>query len=173
MKRLAFFIALLVIWLLLTWSWSSQSEKSFLHSWQQEELLVGIVLSLGLALVLGSLYKDEPKRLFQPARWFHFLLYVPYFFYYCIKANLDVAYRVLHPDLPIRPGIVKVTTSLETDVAKTFLANSITLTPGTLTVDIRGQDLFVHWINVVGRDTEERTEIIVRRFERMLARIFE
>ena len=161
MKRLAFFAVLLIIWALLTLSLNSQ------------QVVVGIVLCLALALVLGSLYRDEPKRLFQPLRWFYFLLYVPYFFYYCVKANLDVAYRVLHPDLPIRPGIVKVTTTLETDVAKTFLANSITLTPGTLTVDIKGKNLFVHWINVAGRDTEERTEMIVRRFERLLARIFE
>jgi len=161
MRILAFFIALLVIWLLLTWSIDSQ------------ELIAGIVLCVGLAMALGNIYKQEPKRLFQPRRWFYFLVYVPYFIYCCIKANFDVAYRVLHPDLPIRPGIVRVTTRLKSDVAKTFLANSITLTPGTLTVDIVGQDLFVHWINVAADDPRERTDIIVRRFEGLLARIFE
>ena len=161
MKRLAFFLALLLLWLLLTWS----------LDWQ--EVLVGIVVCVALGAVLGSMYGQRVAHIFEARRWFYFLLYVPYFIYYCLKANLDVAYRVIHPDLPIRPGIVKVTTSLKTDMAKTFLANSITLTPGTLTVDIEDQDLFVHWINIGTDDPDERTEVIVRRFEGLLARIFE
>jgi multicomponent Na+:H+ antiporter subunit E len=84
-----------------------------------------------------------------------------------------VAYRVLHPDVPIRPGIVKVSTTLETRLARTFLANSITLTPGTLTVDIDGQDLYVHWIYVHTDDPEEQTRQIVRRFEGFLKKVFE
>jgi multicomponent Na+:H+ antiporter subunit E len=84
-----------------------------------------------------------------------------------------VAYRVLHPDMPIRPGIVKVRTDLESEMAKTFLANSITLTPGTLTVDIDGSDLYIHWINVVGEGVEAHSDLIVRRFEKLLRRVFE
>ncbi len=98
---------------------------------------------------------------------------MPYFAYYCVRANFDVAYRVLHPNVPIRPGIVRVRTELTSDLAKTFLANSITLTPGTLTIDIDGQDFYVHWINIESDDPEEQTEIIIRRFERMLKEIFE
>ena len=93
--------------------------------------------------------------------------------YLCVRSNLDVAYRVLHPDMPIRPGIVKVRTTLKSEIAKTFLANSITLTPGTLSVDIDGQDLYVHWINVRGEDPEEHTAEIVKPFEGLLRRIFE
>jgi len=160
-KRLAYFIALGIIWLLLTWSLDPQ------------ELLAGAVLAGGLAFVLARLYPDRTLKLFQPLRWLWFVFYVFYFFYYCIKANLDVAYRVLHPDVPIRPGIVKVRTELQTDIAKTFLANSITLTPGTLTIDIDGADLFIHWINITTDDRNEQTAIIVKRFERILRRIFE
>jgi multicomponent Na+:H+ antiporter subunit E len=90
-------------------------------------------------------------------------------------ANIDVAYRVLHPALPIKPGIVKVKTSLKTDTALTFLANSITLTPGTMSVDIDTDNgfLYVHWINVKDKDVEAATKIIVERFENILAKIFE
>jgi len=161
MRRLAFFVALLVVWLLLTWTLDGQ------------EVIVGVILCVALAALLGSIFTRDPTRLFQPKRWFYFLIYVPYFITYCVKANLDVAYRVIHPNLPIRPGIVKVTTNLKTDIAKTFLANSITLTPGTLTVDISGQDLFIHWINIDTDDAQERTDTIVRRFEGLLARVFE
>jgi len=160
MRRLILFVVLFGLWLLLVWSTDS------------EDLIAGFLLALIIASVFGSVFLSEPRRLFAPVRWFLFLCYVPYFLYWCIRANFDVAYRVVHPDLPIRPGIVKVRTRLKSDLAKTFLANSITLTPGTLTVDIRGQDLYVHWINI-SEKPEAWEQVIVRRFEPILARIFE
>ena len=160
MQKLILFVVLLGLWLLLVWQITAQ------------DLIAGIVIALLIAVVFGSVFLVEPKRIFAPKRWLLFLFYVPYFLYYCIRANLDVAYRVIHPDLPIRPGIVKVQTRLKSDLAKTFLANSITLTPGTLTVDIKGQVLYVHWINVSGKP-EEWTRQIVQRFEPILAEIFE
>ena len=109
----------------------------------------------------------------SPRRLFWLLVYIPYFFYYLLKANFDVLYRVLHPDLPINPGIVKILTGLSSDMGKSFLANSITLTPGTLTVDIDGEYLYVHWINVTTQDIEEASKIISGRFEKIIRRIFE
>ncbi len=102
-----------------------------------------------------------------------FLWYLPIFLWECIKANMDVAYRVLHPKMPIKPGIVKVKTKLKTDIAKTFLANSITMTPGTLSVDIKDEFLYIHWIYVRDEGMEKATEIIVDKFEKHLKRIFE
>jgi len=136
-------------------------------------VLAGVVLSI---VVGASLYRALPPRtykLLSPRRWLFMALYLPYFLYYCIKANLDVAVRVIHPDVPIRPGIVKVSTTLTTDMGKTFLANSITLTPGTLTVDVDGQDFYVHWINIDTDDPARRTAEICGRFEPLLRRIFE
>ena len=107
--------------------------------------------------------------------WYFFVHYLPVFVWECFKANLDVAYRVLHPRLPINPGIVKVKTELKSDTALTFLANSITLTPGTMSVDIDSANgiLYVHWINVKATDVEQATNIIVKRFERILKNIFD
>ncbi|HHH78266.1 MAG TPA: cation:proton antiporter, partial [Thermoplasmatales archaeon] len=63
------------------------------------------------------------------------------------KANFDVAYRVITGK--INPGIVKMSPGLKSDTALTFLANSITLTPGTLSVDTDDEkNLYVHWINI-------------------------
>jgi len=160
MRRLILFVALFALWLLLVGRTDNQ------------DLIAGVVLALIIAVVFGNVFLNEPRSFFAPRRWLLFLCYIPYFLYYCVRANLDVAYRVIHPDLPIRPGIVKVKTRLTTDLAKTFLANSITLTPGTLTVDIRDQDFYVHWINVP-EEAEEGTQQIVRRFEPLLAEIFE
>ncbi|MCM8757321.1 MAG: Na+/H+ antiporter subunit E, partial [Candidatus Omnitrophica bacterium] len=102
------------------------------------------------------------------------IYYLPVLFYACLVANLDVAYRVLHPRLPIRPGIVKVKTRLKSKSGRTALANSITLTPGTMSVEVTDDGfLYIHWINVQSRDIEETTRLIVERFERILERIFE
>ena len=159
--RIFQFLIIFILWLLLTWSLAPQ------------EVIVGIALALLLSIMLHDVFLQSSEKLVQPARYFWFLLYSPVFFYYVVRANLDVAYRVLHPEMPIRPGIVKVRTTLKSDMAKTFLANSITLTPGTLTVDIIGDHLYIHWINIVTEDPQEETEVIVKRFEVFLRRIFE
>jgi multicomponent Na+:H+ antiporter subunit E len=70
-------------------------------------------------------------------------------------ANIEVAYRVITGK--IRPGIVRIKPDLKTNLGRTILANSITLTPGTLTVDIdeKNGDIIVHWINVKETESEE------------------
>ncbi len=161
MKRILHFLILLVVWLLLTWS---------VH-WQ--DLLVGFVVALIAEIMLGDIFPVGAVKVFYPHRFFWLVVYSVEFFWFVIKANFDVAYRVLNIYLPIRPGIVKVRTNLKTDMARTFLANSITLTPGTLSVDCVDDHLYVHWINITSEDPEEETEIIVRKFEKMLERIFE
>ena len=165
MKFCVFLVTLLGLWVLLVWPFPLATHVP--------DLVAGAIVALILTVFLRHLYREAPKRLFSPKRWLCLLLYLPYFFYYCLRANLDVAYRVLHPDVPIHPGIVKVRTDLQTDIAKTFLANSITLTPGTLTVDIIGQDFYVHWINIKSDDVEEQTKEIIKRFEWLLKEIFE
>jgi multicomponent Na+:H+ antiporter subunit E len=151
----------LALWMLLFWSVSPAV------------IVSGVVFAVAVGLAVGRIYPANPHKLLQPRRWFFAVLYLPYFVYYVVKANLDVMVRVLHPDVPIRPGIVKVSTSLQTDIAKTFLANSISLTPGTLTLDVDGQDLYVHWLNIDTDDPDRRQAKIVGRYEPMLRRIFE
>ena len=91
-----------------------------------------------------------------------------------VKANLEVAYRVLHPRMPIRPGIVRITTRLRRPGACAMLANSITLCPGTLAVDAREDGtLMVHCIYIHSMDPEQARQQIVGRFEWYLERIFE
>jgi len=76
--------------------------------------------------------------------------------------------------MPIHPGIVKIKTNLSSDSGITALANSITLTPGTLTVDVGEEGvLYVHWINVRVTDIEETTKLIGERFEWFLKKVFE
>ncbi len=162
MKFIGKFIILFGIWLLLTWNLSDPAQ-----------IIAGVVISLIVIGLVGDIFVFKSRRAFNPLRIFWMIVYIPYLLWYILLANLDVAYRVIHPDLPIRPGIVKIKTTLTTDMAKTFLANSITLTPGTLTVDIKGSELYIHWIYVKGKDVDAWTESIIGKFEPILRRIFE
>jgi multicomponent Na+:H+ antiporter subunit E len=142
--------------------------------WQH--LIVGVFIALFVAWITGDFFITRPQLLKHPRRWFYFIfLYIPRFLLECLKANIDVAYRVVCPTLPINPGIVKVKTKLKTDTGLTFLADSITLTPGTMSVDIDRDNgvLYIHWINVKSKDTEEATKMIVEKFENILIKIFE
>ena len=162
-SRIILFIVANIVWALLNW----------VPDWQN--LLIGVFVSAFVAFLTGDLFPGRIKALFNPRRYFWALYYIPVFLWECLKANIDVAYRVLHPDLPIRPGIVKVKTGLKSDIALTFLANSITLTPGTMCMDINKEEgvLYIHWINVLDDSVEGATAIISAKFERILKGIFE
>jgi len=71
-------------------------------------------------------------------------IYFPWLFKEIIKSNIDVARIVLTPSLPIDPRVITVKASQKTAVGRTIYANSITLTPGTITIDVRGSELQVH-----------------------------
>jgi multicomponent Na+:H+ antiporter subunit E len=156
------FIDSLILWLLLTWTLDYES------------LAVGICISLIITLIFHKSFSQRPLKWLQPHRYLLLIIcYVPLFTWECIKANLDVAYRVLNPMMPIEPGIVKVKTRLISGIGRTVLANSITMTPGTLTIDMEGNDLYIHWIKVRSQDTEIATKKIVSKFEGLLIKIFE
>ena len=128
--------------------------------WSFSELVMGVVLALLTGLVARKfLCRYKSYRLLSPLRLLLLLVYVPGpFFVELTKANLDVAYRVI--TMKIRPGIVRVHSGLKTDLGIFMLANSITLTPGTLSVGIDEEtnDLFIHNINVGTGD--EKREVI-------------
>jgi multicomponent Na+:H+ antiporter subunit E len=169
LTRLNLTILAFVIWFLLVWPFDPITKALDLQS-----TIAGVVVAIVVGLYLGDKVSKRlgPGNLFSRAFWM--LVYIPMFAWYVIAANLDVVYRVVHPDMPIRPGIVRVKTTLKSAAGRTMLANSITLTPGTLTVDIGDDDnLYIHWINVKSDDIEQATRHIVSRFESVLRRIFE
>ncbi len=161
MNRLMYFLLTLAFWFLLSWSLDVQN------------VIAGIIVVVLCTIFISHLFFENLINMLTPRRIFWFLYYIPVFLLYMFKANIDVAYRVLHLNMPIKPGIVKVKTTLKTDLAKTFLANSITLTPGTMTIDIIGSDMYIHWIYVRTEDSEEGTAIIVSSFENILKKVFE
>ena len=154
------FIFLVIIWLALTSS----------VRWQ--ELAVGIAVSLIISLILSKVYSELGFPPLSIKRIVFFFIFLGVLFKEIIVANVDVAYRIIHPKMPIKPGIVVIRTTLKQDIAKMMLANSITLTPGTFTLDIIGDTLLIHWINVKTDDVEKATRMIGERFEKYLKIIF-
>ena len=127
---------------------SAGGEYNLLGIWNIYEIIFGLILSVIVGLVSRRLFVKKSFRMLNPVRWFILIGYLFYFFYQMAKANFDVAYRVITGK--IKPGIVKIEPNLKTDFGITLLANSITLTPGTLSVDIDEDtnNLYIHWINV-------------------------
>lgn len=80
-------------------------------------------------------------------RWHRLFLFVPWLFWKIAAANLQTARMVLHPRMPIDPAIFEVDTGLRTDLARLALAATITLTPGTCVLDVRGDRFVVHRIH--------------------------
>ena len=160
------FIILYIIWLMLT---NTTDISNIDTDVAIQEAIMGLFVSAIVTFMVKNYVSDIPRTL-KSGVWF--LLYIPYFLWLMIKANLDVAYRVLHPALPIKPGIVEVKTKLKSDVGKLALANSITLTPGTLTMDVVGDRLYIHCINVGSESVRGAMEEIVTPFEVILRRIY-
>jgi multicomponent Na+:H+ antiporter subunit E len=139
--------------------------------WQN--IITGAVVSLITTLIFSRYFRIDVRKLVHPKRYFWLIVYIMYFIWECVKANFDVAYRVLHPSMPVRPGIVKVKLTLSRALARTILANSITMTPGTITVDIIEDTLYVHCIYLHDTDPGNYSYRIAGKFERILIKIFE
>jgi multicomponent Na+:H+ antiporter subunit E len=169
LERLVLFGLTFLFWLTLAWPLSPVDGHLMIDS-----LVAGLIASTVVALVMREIVRVNLIRLVKPVPWFWLLVYVFVFSYYVAKGGLDVLYRVLHPSMPIRPGIVRIRSSLETDTGRTALANSITLTPGTLTMEVTDDGVFyVHWIFVRSEEEEIAAELVLRRFEWFIKRIFE
>jgi len=87
-------------------------------------------------------------------------------------SNLDVARRVLTPKIPLNPGFVKIPVDLKGDVGKLTLANSVTLTPGTLSIDADDENLYIHWIDIKGENEKDYKKYVTGTFEKILGRIY-
>lgn len=136
-------------------------------------LLVGVAVGFPIAWATRDIYTEETNV----SRTLHVvpsaILYLLLFLRELLTANLDVAYRVLSPSLPIDPDVVAVPLRVESDLAITTIANSITLTPGTLTMDYdeATNTLYVHAIT--GRTDYESVLGPIRAWEDLALVIFD
>lgn len=160
-RKIFLFILLYLIWCALTWVPGAK------------DLISGAIVSLIISLVFGDMLYVDYFIFLRPKNFLYLIYFIPVLLCRSVRANLEVAYHVLSPKLNIKPGIVKIKTSLKTDAAKAILANTLTLIPGTLTVDMIDDHLYVHWLDVKAEDVRGATDAISGDLERIIKEAFE
>ena len=160
------FIVCFIFWVLITWSFTIQ------------ELAAGAVVSLAVALFSARFFIHEKSFwLLNPAKLFGLIGYVLFTFpVELIKANVDMAKRCFGGCKNINPGIVKVPVDLESEYGQSMLANSITLTPGTITMELTEEEgqtyYYIHWIDVTAPSGKEAGDAIKGTLEKGVRRVF-
>ena len=163
----ATFAVSFAFWVLLTWSFTLQ------------ELVAGAVVSLAVALFTARFFIHEKSFWFlNPVKLLSGLFYwVCIFPVELVKANVDMARRCFGGCKAINPGIVKVPVELKSDYGRAALANSITLTPGTITMETTEEDgqayYYIHWIDVTAPSGKEAGDAIKGTLEKGLRRVWE
>ncbi|MEW6188783.1 MAG: Na+/H+ antiporter subunit E [Actinomycetota bacterium] len=160
-KTLILIFSLWIFWIILT------------ASFKVAILIIGLILSFFVAILCRGLLAGHMETIKMSRKQFgRFILYVPYLITQIIKANIDVAERVLDPRLPISPIIIRFKFPLDSHLAQITMANSITLTPGTLTVDIQDNTFFIHCLaeehaeSIFGWDLQEHVIGVYEEKER-------
>lgn len=160
------FIVCFGFWVLITWAFTPQ------------ELAAGAVVSLAVALFSSRFFIHEKAFwLANPVKLFGLLIYIPVFLWELIKANWDVAVRCMGDCKDVNPGIVKVPVNLKSEYGQSMLANSITLTPGTITMEVTEEDgqtyFYIHWIDVTAESGEAAGDAVKGTLEKGVRRVFE
>ena len=131
MRRLVVFTILLAVWLVFSGHFDA------LH------LSLGVVCAALVAVTSSDLLLPESPSSRTPLKVWRYVCYLPWLLYQVVLANLHVVYLVVFPH-KIRPQVVRIKTGLTSDLALVTLANSITVTPGTITMDVKDGELCVH-----------------------------
>ena len=153
-KRVLFWsILLFVMWLI------------FSNNLQIANVFIGLGVSFGVALLYTKLFPTEKFDSINPY-WLG--VYVLVLIKQLIISNLRIMKRVLSKDMKLSPAIVGVKTELTSDWKKLLLANSVTLTPGTLTLEVKGNMLYIHVIEF--REDSDK-DAITKEFESVIAKI--
>jgi multicomponent Na+:H+ antiporter subunit E len=134
-------IVLILTWLL----WSGHLSNPFL-------------LALGACSVVGIIWLEKRMEILDdegaPLLEFKLISYVIWLLKEIVEANIEVTKLILDPKLPIRPRMICVKASQKTSLGRVILANSITLTPGTVSVDMQGDRIWVHALSFEGAEED-------------------
>lgn len=145
-----------LVWLLLNGSLSP------------EYIITGLMIAFAMGMWSTMRFPVFKNMLLTPKALLAAVIFSHVFMFELVKSNIDVAIRVLSPKIPINPGIVAVRTKLTDPVARLLLANAITLTPGTFTMDTFGDTFYIHWIDAGTGDADKASQEMVRKFEQYL-----
>jgi len=148
----------------------------FSGSVKMYDIVLGLVVSLIAGYLTAELIVKDVSKALSIKRLIWLVIYAVYYLTVAeFKAHYDVIKRILHPKMPINPGIVRVPYNVSNDYSIVTIANSITNTPGTVTVHLDDEKkvYYVHWIDVKAPDPKTTYENIVKKFESYVKNIFE
>lgn len=132
-------------------------------------LIAGVICSAIVAFIsYDLLVKGKDEKMLSKS--FRLFLYIPWEFWQIVLANIDVACRVLHPKMPIDPRIIEFETSLRSDFALVTLANSITLTPGTITIFVEPEK-GKYWVHAIAKEPADAL-LVDQTMQRKVAYVF-
>ncbi len=140
------------------------------------DLVLGAIASVIIASFTADLVVEKAGKLVDVKRWGHLIAYsILYLTVIEAKAHWDVVKRILHPKVPVNPSIVRIPYRVESDYAKTTIANSITNTPGTVVVDVddKRKVFYVHWIDAKKVEDEKARKEVSLIFEKYSKKIFD
>ena len=140
----------------------------FLNDFSIGHLVLGFILSMGIRWLVAPMSDDHP-RVKKPIRAVRYTLIV---LWDILLSNFEVAVRVLSPNSSLRPGVVALPLDLEGEFPLSILASTISLTPGTVSIDF-SEDMKWLYIHVLHMKTEEEViDSIKQRYEAELMEIF-
>lgn len=128
---------------------------------------IHIALGLGVALVVTWLNPASSSSPVRDVPFFGILGYLPWLFTRILSSGLHLTRLILDPALPIAPRLIRYDTELQGDGEIVLLGNSVTLTPGTITVEVEPGELVVHTI-----DDRSSQDLIDGRLEGRIRRVF-
>ena len=147
-------IAMFIFWILLS------GEFTFIL------ITSGVVASLIVAYLSHDIFVGKADLKTETGRVFKFIVYIPWLLWEIILANVEIAYLVLNPKPLIDPQLVHFKNDLKTDLGIVTLAHSITLTPGTVTVDANREEFVIHAIwqksadGIIGGEMQQKVKKI-------------
>ena len=134
--------------------------------------ITGGIITFALAYIFSATSDAWKNIRWTPQGLYHSIAYLGTFVVELVRANINMMSYVYAPRIDIKPGIVKVRTRLTSPIGRLALTSSIALTPGSLVIDLRGDRLFIHWLDVQTTDVDEATKALVAPFESYLEKIF-
>ena len=120
--------------------------------------VISIVLTVWIAKRMRILDGETAPYITTPQT----LVYFGWLFLEIIKANIAVVKAVLSPDMAVSPTLTRIPTPQKTDIGKVMFANSITLTPGTVSIDIQDDHILVHALLSEMSDPDDFAEMAER-----------
>lgn len=132
----------------------------FLLSGRMDPWFLG--LGAFTSMAISWFHSRQPGPPNPAIPFFRFMFYIPWLFYKILLSNFHAVYLILHPKLPINPKLIPYHTHLRNPEGITLLANSVTLTPGTITAEVNTPDLLVHTLDdisardLLSQDIEEK-----------------